>query len=78
MHVLALEIARRFPESVTLMIKGDGEVVADVARYLYSLETGCISSAIAKAQRRSPRPLYDSKRATFRSRCWPSRKLLRL
>jgi len=36
MHVLALEIARRFPESVTLMIKGDGEVVADVARYLYS------------------------------------------
>lgn len=36
MHVLALEIARRFPESITLMIKGDGEVVADVARYLYS------------------------------------------
>jgi pimeloyl-ACP methyl ester carboxylesterase len=36
MHVLALEIARLFPESITLMIKGDGEVVADVARYLYS------------------------------------------
>ena len=36
MHVLALEIARRIPDSITLMIKGDGEVVADVARYLYS------------------------------------------
>jgi pimeloyl-ACP methyl ester carboxylesterase len=35
MHVLALEIARRFPDSITLMIKGDSEVVADVARYLY-------------------------------------------
>lgn len=36
MHVLGLEIGRRFPDSITLMIKGDGEVVADVARYLYS------------------------------------------
>src|SRR5689334_3016000 len=35
MHVLALEIARRFPDSIALMIKGDSEVVADVARYLY-------------------------------------------
>lgn|GEM_PF-3345412 len=36
MHVLALEIARRFPDSVTVMIKGDTEVVAEVARYLYA------------------------------------------
>jgi len=36
MHVLALEIARRIPDSITFMIKGDGEVVADVAQYLYS------------------------------------------
>jgi hypothetical protein len=36
MHVLALEIARRFPDSVTVMIKGDGDVVAEVARYLYA------------------------------------------
>lgn len=36
MHVLALEIARLFPDSITVMIKGDSEVVADVARYLYS------------------------------------------
>ncbi len=35
MHVIALEIARRFPESITLMIKGDSEVVAEAARYLY-------------------------------------------
>ena len=36
MHILALEIARRFPDSITVMIKGDSEVVADVAKYLYS------------------------------------------
>lgn len=36
MHVLALEIARRFPDAITLMIKGDTEVVADAARYLYA------------------------------------------
>ncbi|HEY1265926.1 MAG TPA: hypothetical protein VGH16_01630 [Candidatus Binatia bacterium] len=36
MHVLALEIARRFPDSITLMIKGDSDVVAEVARYLYA------------------------------------------
>jgi hypothetical protein len=36
MHVLALEISRRFPDSVALMIKGDSEVVADVVKYLYS------------------------------------------
>src|SRR4051812_16241330 len=36
MHVLALEIARIFPDSITVMIKGDAEVVADVARYLYT------------------------------------------
>lgn len=36
MHVLALEIARRFPDSVTVMIKGDTEVVSEVARYLYA------------------------------------------
>ncbi|HKA34052.1 MAG TPA: hypothetical protein VKH64_12605 [Candidatus Binatia bacterium] len=36
MHVLALEIARRFPDSITVMIKGDAEVVAEVARYLYA------------------------------------------
>jgi len=36
MHVLALEIARRFPDSVTVMVKGDTEVVAEVARYLYA------------------------------------------
>lgn len=36
MHVLALEIARRFPDSITVMIKGDSEVVAEVARYLYA------------------------------------------
>jgi hypothetical protein len=36
MHVLALEISRRFPDSITVMIKGDSEVVADVAKYLYS------------------------------------------
>jgi len=35
MHVLALEVARRFPDSIAIMIKGDSEVVADVARYLY-------------------------------------------
>ncbi|HEY3306476.1 MAG TPA: hypothetical protein VGL70_23390 [Candidatus Binatia bacterium] len=37
MHVLGLEVSRLFPESVTLMIKGDKEVVADVVKYLYSL-----------------------------------------
>ena len=36
MHVLALEIARRFPDSITVMIKGDTEVVSEVARYLYA------------------------------------------
>jgi hypothetical protein len=36
MHVLALEISRRFPESIALMIRGDAEVVADVAEYLYT------------------------------------------
>lgn len=36
MHVLALEISRRFPDSIALMIKGDSEVVADVVKYLYS------------------------------------------
>jgi hypothetical protein len=36
MHVLALEIARLYSDSITVMIKGDSEVVADVARYLYS------------------------------------------
>jgi hypothetical protein len=35
MHVLALEIARLFPDSITLMIKGDTEVVTEVAKYLY-------------------------------------------
>jgi hypothetical protein len=36
MHVLALEVARLFPDSITLMIKGDKEVVTDVVKYLYS------------------------------------------
>ena len=36
MHILALEISRRFPDSITVMIKGDSEVVADVVKYLYS------------------------------------------
>ena len=35
MHVLAIQISRLFPNSITLMIKGDGEVVADVVKYLY-------------------------------------------
>ncbi len=36
MHILALQIARLFPDSITLMIRGDSEVVADVVKYLYS------------------------------------------
>lgn len=36
MHVLAIQLARRFPDSIALMIKGDREVVLDVIRYLYS------------------------------------------
>ena len=36
MHVLAIQLARRFPKSIALMIKGDGEVVLDVIKYLYS------------------------------------------
>ena len=36
MHVLAIQITRLFPNSVTLMIRGDREVVTDVVRYLYS------------------------------------------
>jgi hypothetical protein len=36
MHILALQIARLFPDSITLMILGDSEVVVDVVKYLYS------------------------------------------
>lgn len=36
MHVLAIQISRLFPRSITLMIRGDSEVVVDVAKYLYS------------------------------------------
>jgi hypothetical protein len=36
MHVVAVQVARRFSNSITLMIRGDSEVVADVVRYLYS------------------------------------------
>ncbi|MGH7829782.1 MAG: hypothetical protein ACREP8_06350 [Candidatus Binatia bacterium] len=36
MHVLAIRISRLFPDSITLMIRGDSDVVADVIRYLYS------------------------------------------
>ncbi len=36
MHILALQIARRFPDSITVMIRGDSEVVAETAKYLYS------------------------------------------
>lgn len=36
MHVLALWISRLFPDSLALMIKGDSEVVTDVAKYLYA------------------------------------------
>jgi hypothetical protein len=36
MHVLAIQISRLFPNSITLMIRGDNEVVTDVIRYLYS------------------------------------------
>ncbi|MGH7768149.1 MAG: hypothetical protein ACREQP_11885 [Candidatus Binatia bacterium] len=38
MHVLGLEIARIFPDSITLMIKGDTEVVTEVGKYLYAPE----------------------------------------
>ena len=36
MHVLAIQVARRFSNSIALMIKGDREVVLDVIRYLYA------------------------------------------
>ena len=36
MHVLAIQISRLFPNSITLMIRGDSEVVVDVVKYLYS------------------------------------------
>jgi len=36
MHVLAIQLARRFSNSIALMIKGDREVVLDVIKYLYS------------------------------------------
>jgi len=36
MHVLAIQIARFFPDSITLMIRGDSDVVADVVKYLYT------------------------------------------
>ena len=36
MHVVAIQISRMFPNSITLMIRGNDEVVADVVRYLYS------------------------------------------
>src|SRR5258706_7711762 len=36
MHVLALEISRRFSHTIALMIKGGGEVATEVAPYFYS------------------------------------------
>jgi len=35
MHVLAIQISRLFPNSITLMIKGDSVVVREVIQYLY-------------------------------------------
>jgi hypothetical protein len=35
MHVLAIQISRLFPNSVTLMIQGDSAVVREVIEYLY-------------------------------------------
>jgi len=36
MHVLAIQVSRLFPSSITLMIRGDRDVVVDVATYFYS------------------------------------------
>ncbi len=36
MHVLAIQISRLFPNSITLMIRGNSEVVVDVVKYFYS------------------------------------------
>ena len=36
MHVLAIQISRLFPDSITLMIRGDRDVVVDVVKYFYS------------------------------------------
>lgn len=36
MHVIAIQVARSFPNSITLMIRGDSKVLVDVITYLYS------------------------------------------
>jgi hypothetical protein len=61
MHVVAIQISRLFSDSITLMIRGDSEVLVDIIEYLYSPQDKVYLAGHSQGGTVIARAVYDLK-----------------